>query len=449
MPDPDAASQSGTRALFARPPLRGIPLEAYRRERTWTVTVNVAYAVTAGGFVAVVADKVWAVHPAVIAAVTAAPMFSNLSGVLWSRLGHGRPKIPLITWMTASSLVLTGAIALAPPGPAGAAILVACMAAANLMLSGIIALRSTVWSLNYGREVRARVTGRFNVMTTATLLAAAFVGSALMDRDPSSFRAIYLLSAAIGIAGVLAIARLPVLDEERHLALERDEHAEGGVRGDGGQRGMLAVLRDDPYFARYMGWQFLLGTSNMMVDAPLIYLVSNQLQASYVVSIGLVTVVPLGLATLTLPLWAGFLDRVHIVEFRVRSSLLWIGWQAAVCIGAWQESLAWILFGRILLGLARGGGSLAWNLGHNDFASQRNLAAYMGLHVTLTGVRGLFAPFLGMLLFVGWSEHGGLGMRLPAFDGIGAGAFLLPVVLSSAAGLGFLRLWRQIRAERL
>lgn len=442
----EAGRRLGARALLARPPLRGAPLEAYRRERTWTLTVNAAYAVTAGGFVAVVADKVWAVHPAVIAAATAAPMFSNLSGVLWSRFGHGRPKVPLIAWMTAGSLALTGAIAFAPPGPGGAAVLVVGMALANLLLSGIIALRSTVWSLNYDRAVRARVTGRFNIMTTAVLMAAAFAGSALMDRDPSHFRAIYLASALLGIAGALAIARVPVVGEAEHLAIERDEHE--GSAGDGEHRGMLAVLREDPRYARYMVWQFVLGSSNMMIDAPLIYLVSNQLQSSYVVSIGLITVIPLGLATVTLPLWAHLLDRVHIIEFRVRSALLWTGWQAAVCIGAWQESLGWILLGRVLLGLARGGGSLAWNLGHNDFATQRNLAAYMGLHVTLTGVRGLFAPFAGMLLFVGWSEHRWPGVTLPAFDGIGVGAFLIPVLLSSLSWLGFLQQWRELRAER-
>lgn len=441
----DAGGRSAVRALLARPPLRGAPLEAYRHERTWTLTVNAAYAVTAGGFVAVVADKVWAVNPLVIAAITAAPMFSNLSGVLWSRLGHGRPKIPLIAWMTALSLVFTGVIAFAPTGPWGAAVLVVGMALTNLLLSGIIALRSTVWSLNYDRSLRARVTGRFNVMTTATLLVAAFVASALMDRDADSFRAIYAVSALIGVAGALAIARVPVVDEARHLALERGEHEDAS--GGGEQSSMLAVLRDDPHFARYMAWQFLLGSSNMMIDAPLVYLVSNQLQANYVVSIGLITVVPLALATLTLPLWAHFLDRVHIVEFRVRSSWLWTGWQVGVCIGAWQESIAWILVGRILLGLARGGGSLAWNLGHNDFATQRNLAAYMGLHVTLTGLRGLFAPFVGMLLFVGWSERSALGLTLPAFAGIGSGAFLIPVLLSSVAGIGFLRLWRQIRPD--
>ncbi len=435
------------RALLARPPLRGAPLEAYRRERTWTLTVNVAFAVTAGGFAAVVADKVWAVHPAVIAAVTAAPMFAHLSGALWARLGHGRPKIPLIAALTAASLVATGAIAFAPAAPAGAWVLVLGTLFANLLLSGILALKSTVWSLNYRRDARARVTARFNLMATGTLLLAAFVASMLLDREAVSFRAIYLAAALLGIAGVLAIARVPVVDEDAHLAIERDEHDKGS--GSGAQRSMLAVLRGDRRYSRYLAWQFVLGTSNMMVEAPLVYLVSNQLGASYVVSIGLVTVVPLALTTLTLPLWAHVIDRVHIVEFRSRAALLWVGWQAAICIGAWQQSLAWLLLGRILLGLARGGGQLAWTLGHNDFASQRNLAAYMGLHVTLTGARGLFAPFLGMGLYVGWSRHEALGLAIPAFDGIGSGAFAIAVALSALSGIGFTRLWRQLRAERV
>ncbi len=433
----------GLRSFLSRPPLVGLPLEAYRQERTWTLTTNLSFAVMAGGFVAVVADKVWAVHPAVIAAITAAPMASNLSGMLWSRLAHGRRKVPLIAMMSAGSVALATAVALAPAGPGGAALLLISVMLANLLLSGIIAIRSVIWSLNYEREMRARVTGRFGVMTTAIIAATHLCGSLLMDADPANFRAIYLAAAAISVVGVFAISRVPIVEEAEHLAIERDEHEDSG--GDGRPRGMWAVLRDDPVYARYMAWQFLLGTSNMMVEAPLVYLVSNQLQASYFVSIGLVSVVPMALATVTLPLWAHYLDRAHIVQYRTRASVLWVIWQAAVWLGALYGSLALILVGRVVLGFARGGGSLAWNLGHTDFASQRNLASYMGLHVTLTGLRGLFAPFVGMLLFVGWDERSLGSVTLPAFEGIGSGTFLISVILSSIAGIGFLRLWRQIR----
>jgi hypothetical protein len=42
------------------------------------------------------------------------------------------------------------------------------------------------------------------------------------------------------------------------------------------------------------------------------------------------------------------------------------------------------------------GGKLGWNLGHNDFASDDQSTLYMGIHVTLTGVRGLIAPLAGV-----------------------------------------------------
>ena len=173
------------------------------------------------------------------------------------------------------------------------------------------------------------------------------------------------------------------------------------------------VLREDRSYAHYQACQFLLGVSNMMIEAPLIYLISHQLEASYTTSIGLTLAIPLGFSLLTLPLWAAYLDRVHISEFRARHSWIWVVAQAVTWYGAIRGSLVWIGLGRLLLGMGRGGGALAWQLGHNDFARPENVGLYMGVHVTLTGVRGAFAPFLGMLLYVGWAsaELPGLGLR--------------------------------------
>ena len=55
-------------------------------------------------------------------------------------------------------------------------------------------------------------------------------------------------------------------------------------------------------------------------------------------------------------------------------------------------------------GLGLGGGALAWNLGHLHFAHPQEAEVYMGVHVTLTGVRGLIMPFVGIWLWTvaGW-----------------------------------------------
>ena len=113
-------------------------------------------------------------------------------------------------------------------------------------------------------------------------------------------------------------------------------------------------------------------------------------------------------------------------------------------VGAFNGSLLLLGAGRFILGLARGGGSLAWNLGHNDFASQKLLAAYMGAHVTLTGIRGAVAPFVGILLYLGWSDVA----FLPDFEGIGMGVFLLAACFSTASWWGYQRMGRALTASQ-
>jgi hypothetical protein len=187
----------------------------------------------------------------------------------------------------------------------------------------------------------------------------------------------------------------------------------------------------------------------MMIEAPLIYLVSHQLQASYTTSIAIILAIPLGFSLLTLPLWAAYLDRVHISEFRGRHSWVWVLAQAVTWYGAFRGSLLWIGLGRVLLGMGRGGGALAWQLGHNDFARPENVGLYMGVHVTLTGVRGAFAPFLGMLLYLGWASFDllGLGLRLPGFEGLGGHLIGLACLVGAVGALGYWQLARQVRSQ--
>ncbi len=51
----------------------------------------------------------------------------------------------------------------------------------------------------------------------------------------------------------------------------------------------------------------------------------------------------------------------------------------------------------MLFGISTAGANLGWNLGHNDFASLGKVQQYMGVNVTLTGMRGLIAPPLGAI----------------------------------------------------
>ena len=426
-----------------RPALPRIAKESYRRERFGELTLPLATVLMEGGVVGVIADKIYAVSPFVLAGIAAIPMAANLTSFLWARVAHGRRKVPLLVALQAAMVLGIGGIAFLPEGPIGAWQLIATMAVSRILLGGMIAVRSLVWTLNYADSVRARVTSRLQLITSAVVTVSTLAIGAILDHDPALFPFVYAGGAAIAALGVIAIARIRLIGEEEHLAIERGSDPE---RSEAAAPwvAIREMFRADPYYARYQLWQFGLGVSNMMTVPTSIYVVSRELETGYFTSLTLIMAIPAALGALTLPLWARYLDRVHIVRFRSRFSWLFCLSQALTFLGALLGSIGLIAVARIALGAAHGGGSLAWQLGHNDFATRDRVGLYMGLHVSLTGLRGCIAPFVGMALFAGWDGAEILGLRVPAFAGIGALEFGVAALLGLAAWIGFCQLERDM-----
>ena len=126
----------------------------------------------------------------------------------------------------------------------------------------------------------------------------------------------------------------------------------------------------------------------------------------------LLTIVPLLCVPLFTPMWARMFDAGHVVEFRARQC-----WVLIVRDGRGDRRrcspavtpLLWVA--ALLFGIATAGANLGWNLGHNDFASLGKVQQYMGVNVTLTGMRGLIAPPAGR---AGLHRAGARATRVPA-----------------------------------
>ena len=143
---------------------------------------------------------------------------------------------------------------------------------------------------------------------------------------------------------------------------------------------------------------------------------------------------PLVVLPFAILLWARYYDRVHIIEFRSVHAWSFVTSSLAFMIGCVGGGLPWLVFGSAMLGVAYAGGQLGWNLGHNDFARPEQAALYMGVHVTLTGMRGLAAPLVGVALYRGTEELA---------PGHGQWALIVPVLLNFFGALSFIRLRRE------
>ncbi|MEX0885791.1 MAG: MFS transporter [Phycisphaeraceae bacterium] len=467
-----------------------ITRQSYAHELVNALTYPTAIAMVEGGVVGVLAKKAFDVPPLLFAMIMAAPMFANLTSFVWAYVARGRSKVRVINVLQVAVLVCVASIAALPTTMAGAYMLTGLVVLARCILVGVVTLRSTVWRMNYPRHIRAQVTGRLVLINTIILAIAPLLGYALVDYRPEAFRFIYPASLLVGLIGVVAFSKVRLRGERDLLRYERSLGARPQPHGipapiyeydpkstpathhapnpqsptpnaQPTRPNFWQVLKQDHFFRAYMFWQFFAGSANMCGEVVIIYVIADAtdgLPLEYMLSILLAMAMPMAIATIALPYWARQLDTMHVAAFRARQGRFWIANQAGNFIGAmlvatltgsiWVPLL--ILFGaRLIQGVVRGAGMLAWNLGHNDFADRRMVATYMGIHVTLTGIRGAVAPFLGMALYAGWRELSIPGtpiVLLPAFAGVGYWVFLVTTLMAAMSEVGFRTLYRAIRA---
>lgn len=370
-----------------------------------------------------------------VALVTGAPAFANVASLAFANLAHGRHKTRWVSALMAGCSGSTLLIALAPVSAAGLIWLVFWMIAARLCWAGVITLRAAIWRANFPRHVRATITGRIAVSYSLLIAATAAVTGIAMEFEDQAWRAVLPVTALLGLIAAWRYRRFTVRGHGRLLREERDN------RGGGGRvriSDALMVLRTDIWYRRYMATMFIFGAGNLMVIALLVVILTEQLGVSRLMQVLITTTIPLlALAGFT-PVWARFLDQVHILEYRAWHSWMFVATMAFFVPGAIFGQLWLFWLGALVLGAAFAGGRLGWNLGHNDFASEGRSTLYMGIHVTLTGIRGLIAPLVAVGLYQ-WLES----MQ----PGRGRFVLLFPFVLTLAGAITFVVLARMKRRE--
>lgn len=408
----------------------------YRRELTATFFLPLVLAPIEGGVAGVIVKNAYqGILPDValnyvVAALVAAPAFANGCAFFWARMAHGLDKIRFINALQIGMVLSVALIALSPRTPPGLVLLLALVLAARLCYAGVVTLRSTVWGVNYPRGARARVTGK---LTTVQVLVVAVLGYALgeaMEWWTPAFRVLLPVGAAAAMVGVLSWSRVRLRGHRRLLRLER-EHARAD-RPSLNPLGIIQVMRSDKRYDAYMACQMLLGLGNMMTWAPIVIMVKDIFHYEYR-AVSLTHSIPLLVMPLSIPVWSRLLDRRHVVYFRSIHSWVFVASTALVFAAGIGVSLPLLVLGVVLKGVAFGGGALAWNLGHHDFAPEGKESQYMAAHVTLTGLRGLVAPFIGVTLYEVFDE------TLP---GGGSWVFAVACLITVAGALGFVALHR-------
>lgn len=358
--------------------------------------------------------------PSWLMAILVAEMgVGNLFGALLAQHLQRRRRIPWMVKARLGSAATLGAIALLPASPWSLGPLVGILLAAAVLAAVILNVQSSIWHSNYGEAQRGKIYARISVVRLATMILAVKLSGYALDSYPTlAHHAIFAVGAAAMVVSAMLYSRIRV---RREKALLREAHAQP-IR----LWGSLHVLRDDKAYAHYMLWQMVSGGALLMTAPVVVPALQGSFGLSYSSGTTVLVMVPFLLQLVLVPLAGHLFDKVSISTYRFINATLWATSRFLLYMAVLLVCWPLLIVAYMIQGAAQASGDVVWNIGHTRFAPPGQGQLYMGVHMTLQGVRGLTLPFVGMLLY-----------HIPH---VGVHVLAVTVALQLLAGFEFLRI---------
>ncbi|MBL7133495.1 MAG: hypothetical protein ISS78_05305 [Phycisphaerae bacterium] len=374
---------------------RGIPYMSrptFRHEIISTIFLGVGYGILTPEFCQLFAKKTLKAEPWLVAALMAQLALGFLFGAFLGPYFRRRRRIPYIVGGRLIIAVVMLGIALLPPTRQSRIPYVALLLLPALLGAVIINALSSIWHSNYPSEVRGQIfSRRFIIYMSIAAISIKLAGYAL-DEWAWAHRLIYSVGAACMVASALAIAKVRVRGERGIL---RSEKAEPVSPLEG-----FRLLARDREYARFMAWQFLSGSMVLLTLPAIILMLDDRLGVNYAEGTTALVLVPVAVSLLAAPFLGRLFDTVGIMRLRALGAASWATSKVVLFFGIASRSWPLVLAAFVLVGLGKGSGGLAFHIGHTHFTRPKETQVYMGIHMTLAGLRELTMPFLGVWLYL-------------------------------------------------
>lgn len=247
--------------------------------------------------------------------------------------------------------------------------------------SALLPFLTDIYGDNYPPDLRGRYFARSLILTVAISAAFGFLGSSLLEFDIEYYTWLFTFLGLCGLAKAFAIYSMPakIIEENSHR----------------NPLGNLKYVIQDPSFGYVLLTWFIMGFANLWTLPLRVDYVASPaygVEGSAIFVAMIITVIPDLMRMLFIPFWAKMFDRMNFVALRMVLNLLF----AAGVFAFFISKNPWVIgFASALIGLSFAGGSIAWNLWVTRYAPPGKTAAYMSVHVCLTGVRGTLGPMIG------------------------------------------------------
>ena len=315
---------------------------------------------------------------------------ANLFAVYWGEAMQGRSKTPyLIAAGVFGRLVLLGAF-LITSSESFIPFLLLVSAAASV----IEPAQNAIFQSNYPTASRGQRYGWGVSVMFGTAAAVSYGGGLVLDLDPWLFQHLFAIAGLAGFLQCFLLSRIPAVPGER---TETGARSKGLDRLDRPYLDMIRLLRNRPDFFRFEAAFFVYGCAFIALLPVVPIYFADYLKTDYSdYALARGSVGHLGIVLLA-PVFGRVMDRLEPYGLCRRVFALLAVFPALLFASIYLpgNGLLWAVLAFGVYGVAMSGVMIAWGLGSIHFAGREDSSRYQSVHVTLVGLRGLLAPWLG------------------------------------------------------
>lgn len=284
---------------------------------------------------------------------------------------------------------------------------IACIALGAYLDSLLLSIWNIVFKHNYTEKNRSRLYSYASSLQTIFVLIVSTISGYFLDLNSSLYKILFPAAGIFGILVYINLAKMINLSMDDYSGKNRTGKVYINFRlikdiSVLPLRNTLRIFRENKPFLRFEAYFFLYGMAFMVLSPVIpVFLVDN-LNLSYS---------PISLAKgmifhSALILFTPFMGKYHgtgnptkfcgyVFSSLALFPLILVSSKFFLMHGIVSNADIIVYISFFIFGISMSGVTIAWSLSSIYYAPKNEVSNYQAVHITLTGVRGLFSPALG------------------------------------------------------
>lgn len=284
---------------------------------------------------------------------------------------------------------------------------IACIAVGAYLDALLLSIWNIVFKHNYSEKNRSRLYSYATSFQTVFVLIVTTVSGYLLDMNSSVYKILFPAAGVFGILVYWSLARMINLSMDDYSGKNNKQKTYYSLRlikdiAVLPLRNTARIFRENKPFLRFEAYFFLYGMAFMVLSPVIpVFLVDN-LKLSYS---------PISFAKglifhSALIIFTPLMGRYHgtgnpakfcgyVFSILALFPLVLVSAKHFVSMGLITDTDIVVYISFFIFGFAMSGVTIAWALSSIFYAPKNEVSNYQAVHITLTGVRGIFSPALG------------------------------------------------------